>query len=168
MTGPSEYLCYTDGSYKAADGLRRGTPSASPGGWGFVIKRAGSPPVEAYGKAHGTLAKIMEYRAVAEALAALPVNAKAIVFSDNQSLVENLNKQLANWARSDFVNVDPQIVDSARSIHACISGNRLLVRFQWLRAHNGNAGNERADELASQGAREAKAELAALRRPARR
>src|SRR5215207_9225092 len=68
MTGQSEYLCYTDGSCKAGDG--------SPGGWGFVIKRAGSLLIEAYGKEHGTLAKIMEYRAVAEALAALPADAK--------------------------------------------------------------------------------------------
>jgi len=133
-----------------------------------VIKRAGSPPIEAYGKEYGTLAKVMEYRAVAEALAALPADAKAVVFCDNQSLVENLSKQLANWIRSDFSNVDPQIVDSARKIQASISDNRLLVRFQWLRAHNGNAGNERADELAAQGAREAKAELAARRRSQRR
>jgi ribonuclease HI len=114
-----------------------------------VIKRAGSPPIEAYGKEHGTLAKIMEYRAVAEALAALPADAKAVLFCDNQSLIENLSKQLGNWVRSDFANVDPQIVDSVRKIQARISGNRLLVRFQWLRAHNGNAGNERADELAA-------------------
>jgi ribonuclease HI len=160
MSGSSEYLCYTDGSCKAGDG--------SPGGWGFVIKRAGSPPIEAYGKEHGTLAKIMEYRAVAEALSALPTNAKAVLFCDNQALVENLSKQLANWARSEFANVDPQIVDSARRIQAEIAERRLVVRFQWLRAHNGNAGNERADELAAQGAREAKAELAARRRPQRR
>ena len=160
MTGQVEYHCYTDGSCKAADG--------SPGGWGFVIKRAGSPPIEAYGKEQGTLAKIMEYRAVAEALAALPAGAKAVVFCDNQSLVENLSKQLQNWIRSDFAKVDPQIVDSARKIETCISSNRLVVRFQWLRAHNGNAGNERADELAAQGAREAKAELALRKRPQRR
>jgi ribonuclease HI len=30
-----------------------------------------------------------------------------------------------------------------------------------VRGHNGNAGNERADELAARGAREAKAELEA-------
>lgn len=160
MAASGEYLCYTDGSCKAADG--------APGGWGFVIKRPGLGPLEGYGKAHGTIAKVMEYRAVAEALATLPVGAKAVVFCDNQSLVENLSKQLANWARSGFVNVDPQIVDSARNIEACISGNRLTVRFQWLRAHNGNAGNERADELAAQGAREAKAELATRARPGRR
>lgn len=160
MSGQSEYLCYTDGSCKAGDG--------APGGWGFVIKRAGQPPIEAYGKEHGTLAKVMEYRAVAEALAALPAGAKAVVFCDNQSLVENLSKQLANWARTNFANVDPEIVDSAGRIQACIGSKGLVVRFQWLRAHNGNAGNERADELAAQGAREAKAELAARRRPSRR
>ena len=160
MSGPSEYHCYTDGSCKAADG--------APGGWGFVIKRPGLAPLEGYGKAHGTLAKVMEYRAVAEALATLPSGAQAVVFCDNQSLVLNLAKQLANWARSDFANVDPQIVESARSIDTCIRDKKLVVRFQWLRAHNGNTGNERADELAAQGAREAKAELAAGRRPKRR
>lgn len=160
MTGQREYLCYTDGSCKAADG--------APGGWGFVIKPPGSTPIEAYGKAHGTLAKVMEYRAVAEALAALPAGASAVVYCDNQSLVENLSKQLSNWVRSGFANVDAPIVDSARSIAACISDKRLSVRFQWLRAHNGNPGNERADELAAQGAREAKAEIAAPRRPRRR
>ncbi len=64
--------------------------------------------------------------------------------------------------------MDPQISDSARKIDADIRGKRLVVRFQWLRAHNGNAGNERADELAAQGAREAKAELGARRRSQRR
>ncbi|HEY3253057.1 MAG TPA: RNase H family protein, partial [Polyangiaceae bacterium] len=111
-SGEAEYLCYTDGSCKAGEG--------APGGWGFVIKRPGLEPLEAYGKEHGTLAKVMEYRAVAEALAALPELARAVVFCDNLSLVENLAKRLANWARCDFAHVDPQIVDSARSIDASI------------------------------------------------
>ena len=160
MSGQSEYHCYTDGSCKAADG--------APGGWGFVIKRPGLSPIESYGKELGTLAKVMEYRAVAEAIAALPADARAVVFCDNQSLVENLSKRLANWVLSNFANVDPQIVDSARQIQLCMLEKRLVVRFQWLRAHNGDAGNERADELAAQGAREARAELAARRRPKRR
>jgi ribonuclease HI len=96
---------------------------------------------------------------VAEALAVLPDGAIAVVFSDNQSLVENLTRNLEAWRARAFAGVDPLVVESVRGIDACIRTKELVVRWQWIRAHNGNAGNERADALAAQGAREAKAEL---------
>jgi len=152
VSGRAEYLCYTDGSCKAGEG--------APGGWGFVVRPPEGPAIEGYGKATGTLAKVMEYQAVAEALAVLPEGARAVVFSDNQSLIENLAKQLDTWRARAFAKVDPLVVASARRIDASITSQRLDVRWQWVRSHNGNAGNERADALAAQGAREAKAELA--------
>lgn len=152
MTGSRDYLCYTDGSCKSGDD--------APGGWGFYIKPPRGEAIEGSGHATKTLAKIMEYRAVAEALIALPENASAIVFSDNESLVQNMNRNRGDWRASNFVNVDPHVVDSARSIDASITEKKLTVKFQWVRAHNGNAGNERADALATSAAREAKAELA--------
>jgi ribonuclease HI len=152
MRGRDEYLCYTDGSCKSGEG--------APGGWGFFIKPpSGGAPIEGFGNATRTLAKVMEYRAVAEALAALPARASAVVFSDNESLVENLSKKLSDWRANGFAKVDPSIVDSVRRIDACITEKEIAVRFQWVRSHNGNAGNERADFLAAQGAREAKAQL---------
>ena len=152
MSGSRDYLCYTDGSCKTGDG--------APGGWGFYIKPPRGPVIEGQGHAVNTLAKIMEYRAVAEALAALPEGANAIVFSDNESLVQNMNRHRENWRASNFANVDPEIVTSARSIVASIADKKLVVRFQWIRSHNGNPGNERADALAASAARAAKAELA--------
>lgn len=158
MTERDEHHCYTDGSCKAGD--------PAPGGWGFVVKPPNGAPIEGYGSVLGTLSKVMEYRAVAEAVSALPSGASAVVYSDNQSLVENLTKRLDGWRESAFVGVDPSIVDSVRRIAVAVRSNGLHVRFQWVRAHNGNAGNERADSLAARGAREAKAKRE--RKPATR
>lgn len=153
MPARPEYLCYTDGSCKAGDG--------APGGWGFCIRTPEGGALEGYGQAIDTLAKVMEYRAVAEALAELPEGAVATVFSDNQALIENLAKSLVTWRARGFAKVDPLIVESARRIDEALVGKHLTVRWQWVRSHNGNAGNERADALAAQGAREAKAQLKA-------
>ncbi|MBL8717776.1 MAG: hypothetical protein JNL79_17470, partial [Myxococcales bacterium] len=108
----AEYLCYTDGSCKAGDG--------APGGFGFCIKPPKGLPIEGYGKAWDTLAKIMEYRAVAEALAALPDGVQATVFSDNQSLVDNLEKRLRDWQANGFARVDSDVVESVRAIASSI------------------------------------------------
>jgi ribonuclease HI len=104
VSGRREHLCYTDGSCKAGDD--------APGGWGFCIKPPTGDAIEGYGSATRTLAKVMEYRAVAEALGALPNDVAAIVFSDNQSLVENLAKRLDDWRRGAFAKVDPHIVET--------------------------------------------------------
>lgn len=149
MSGRREWLCYTDGACKAGED--------APGGWGYHVVPPGGPPIEGWGAVRGTLAKVMEYRAVAEALAVLPNDAAAVVFSDDQSLVENLGRKLESWRRGGFASADPQIKGDLVRIDACIVDKCLDVRFQWVRGHNGNAGNERADQLAARGAREAKA-----------
>jgi ribonuclease HI len=146
-----DWLVYTDGSAKPG----------GPGGWGFVLRPQGASsesPRESYGKAQNTIAKIMEYRAVAEALLALPAGASALVFSDNLALVENLGKKLDIWRQNGFKKVDLDIVADVRRIAETIEQKNLRLRWQWLKSHNGNAGNERADQLAAQGAREAKSE----------
>jgi ribonuclease HI len=146
-----DWLCYTDGSCKGAHG--------GAGGWGFHLRPPNGPPIEGYGKAAGTQAKVMEYRAVAEALERVPEDANVTLFSDNQSLVESLAKKLDGWRSGGFAKVDPLLVAEVRRIDRSLTDKRLVMRWQWVRGHNENAGNERADQLAAQGAREARAEL---------
>jgi ribonuclease HI len=146
-----EYLCWVDGACKAGEG--------SPGGWGVHVRPPDGPAIERYGHAVDTLAKVMEYRAVAEALELLPDHARATVFSDNLALVENMTRKLEIWRANAFAKVDPLLVESLRRIDVALVDKGLAVRWQWVRAHNGNAGNERADALAAQGAREAKARI---------
>lgn len=146
-----EYLVYTDGSCKAGEHGRR------PGGFGFVVRPPHGEPIEGYGSVDDTEAKTMEARAVAAALAALPDGAVARVHSDNQGLMTTLETKLADYARSGFRNVDPGVVEELRAIASAIAEKALHLTFVWVRSHNGNAGNERADALAAQGAREAKA-----------
>lgn len=148
-----DYLCYTDGSTKAGDG--------APGGWGFCIKTPSGERLEGWGKARDTLSKVMECQAIAEALAVLPEKVSVVVFADDQALVENLTKNLKTWSQRGFAKVDPLLVSNLQRICATVERKQLTVRWQWLRSHNGNDGNERADELAAKGAREAKAEIAA-------
>lgn len=160
MKPTAEHACYTDGACKPGDD--------APGGWGFCIRAPDGSRVEGHGSAVRTQAKIMEYRAVAEALAALPEGARAVVFSDDQTLVDNLSRRLESWRGSGFAGVDPSIVDSVRRASALIVEKGLVVRWQWVRAHNGNPGNERANDLAAAGARAARASLEAGRRRPRR
>jgi len=52
----------------------------------------------------------------------------------------------------------PRIAESARRIDATIAEKRRVVRWRWIHGRSGNAGNERADALAREGARAARAE----------
>ncbi len=145
-----EHFVYTDGSCKP------GPEGARPGGWGYVVRAPTGAVSEGRGSAAATHAKVMEVQAVAEALATLPDGAHARVFSDNQGLVATLQTKLADYRRSGFRNVDPLLVEHLRAIDACVTERGLRLAFQWVRAHNGNAGNERADALAAEGARAAR------------
>jgi ribonuclease HI len=153
------YLCYTDGSCKAAE--------HAPGGWGYFIKTPSGVPLEAYGWAVKTHSKMMEYTAVAEAFKALPAGVEVSVFSDSQTLVETCRVKLAVWRANGWKNVDAEILKIVREIDEQITSKKLVIEWMWIRGHRDNEGNARADELAAKGAREAKAKLKKLRTPER-
>ena len=125
MSGRSEYLCYTDGACKAGDG--------APGGWGFVLRPPAGATIEGHGKAIGTLAKIMEYRAVAEALEALPPGVSAVVFCDNESL-DRLDKTVTQRVRqlpgfADITKINESIGGMARRVSMKLKAAQASASF---------------------------------------
>lgn len=142
------YLCYTDGGCRVSE--------RTPGGWGVYIKVPKSEPIEKYGGALDTNSSIMELTAVKEALASLPHNVKATVFSDSQEALSYCEKSIPIWRANDWKNTPPGLDKLLREISSILEEKNLKMTWTWIRSHNGNPGNERADALADQGAREAK------------
>mgnify|MGYP000446857557 CR=1 FL=1 len=128
MTGAAEHRCYTDGSCKPGDG--------APGGWGFVIEPPSGPAIEGWGSEEGTLAKVMEYRAVAEALARLPEGARAVVLGSPQFGIGRSDLAavvIAVEQRDRHANAETLvIVDDRRRAAGCGHGEQPVHRIRVL------------------------------------
>ncbi len=132
-----------------ADGSCEGNPG--PGGWGVVIVTPAGKHRISGGDSHTTNNR-MEIMAAIEALRALDRGLPVILRSDSQYLVKTMNE---GWRRTKNLDLWQQLDDEVA---------RHNVRFEWVRGHTGDAGNEEADELARAAARSA-ARSRAPRRP---
>lgn len=87
------------------------------------------------------------------ALTVLPPACGVTIYTDSQYLQKGMTLWMAGWTRKDFRRKDGLVpnADLWRTLDALASGR--TVTWSWLRGHNGHAGNERADGLASEGRR---------------
>jgi ribonuclease HI len=131
------------------DGACKGNPG--PGGWGAWL-RSGTHEKELFGGVRDTTNNRMELTAVIEALGALKRRSHVILHTDSQYVKNGITEWLRNWIRRGWRTADNKPVkndDLWRKLADAAAKHQ--VEWRWVRGHAGDAGNERADQLANRG-----------------
>lgn len=128
------------------DGACSGNPG--PGGWGVVL-RYGTTEKELSGGEAGTTNNRMELMAAIKALEALKERCEVELYTDSQYVRDGILKWLAKWKTNDWKTADKKPVknqDLWQELDAMAA--RHVIRWHWVRGHDGHPENERADALA--------------------
>ena len=147
-----KFTAYTDGACSGNPG---------PGGWGFYWVQDGNfdDGVEFYGSAKETTNNKMELTAAIEAIKQfIKSNGDHLeIFSDSEYVVKGLNERIEKWIEKGWRTASKDPVKNKEhweELYKLFKENNVSV--DWVRGHNGQAGNEIADELACKGRDEAK------------
>ncbi len=144
----TDVVIYTDGACSGNPG---------PGGWGATMKFGGERR-EIRGGERNTTNNRMELMAAIKALEYPQQRSSIDLHTDSTYVRKGITEWIHNWKRRGWKtaagkpvkNADLwQRLDEARSHHD--------VRWHWVKGHAGHPENERADELAGLGLREAQA-----------
>lgn len=96
-----------------------------------------------------------EMEALVACLTYLHEGQTAVIHTDNEMLANGYNQWLPGWIAKGWRKADGKPVLNAeiwQRIDA-LKAARPKVRVVWVKGHNGNVGNERADKLAVEAAR---------------
>jgi ribonuclease HI len=132
-----------------SDGACKGNPG--PGGWGAILSW-GDQEKELWGGEPQTTNNRMELMAVIQALGALNRRCRVRIVTDSQYVQKGVQEWMANWKRKNWKTSTGKPVanrDLWERLDQSLQGHD--VRWEWVRGHQGHAGNERADELANRG-----------------
>jgi ribonuclease HI len=140
----NEIVIYTDGACKGNPG---------PGGWGVLLK-SGATEKELFGGELGTTNNRMELTAVIEALAALKRPCSVTLWLDSQYVLKGITEWLPGWKAKGWRTAGKTPVKNVelwQRLDGLVQGGGHAIDWRWVRGHNGDAGNERADALANMG-----------------
>ncbi|MBI1393814.1 MAG: ribonuclease HI [Alphaproteobacteria bacterium] len=128
------------------DGACSGNPG--PGGWGVLIRDASGERELSGGEANTTNNR-MELLAAIEGLNAVDADQAVRIYTDSQYVKNGITTWIAGWKRNGWKTAARKPVknqDLWVQLDAVASARK--VDWRWVKGHAGNAGNERADELA--------------------
>jgi len=132
------------------DGACSGNPG--PGGWGAILEWNGHRK-ELKGGERDTTNNRMEMMAAIQALEAIrKTGHEVILITDSVYLRDGITKWIHGWKKRDWKTADKKPVknvDLWQRLDALTE--RHSIEWRWVKGHNGDPGNERADELARAG-----------------
>lgn len=138
------YRIFTDGS-------AIGNPG--PGGWGAVVM-LGKERWEMSGAFPWTTISEMELVAAVKALRPLPDRSRVELHSDSEYLIYGMRVFVSHWQRQGWRNRRGNQLQHRELWSELITLNaQLRIRWTWIKGHNGNLEQNRADRLACQAAR---------------
>ena len=131
------------------DGACRGNPG--PGGWGVLIKYR-EHSKEMYGGDASTTNNKMELTAAIEALKEIKEPCEIILYTDSKYVLMGIEEWIHNWKKRGWKGSNRKPVknielwkklDELRDKHT--------IKWNWVKCHSGDPGNETADMLANRG-----------------
>jgi len=138
-------VIYTDGACKGNPG---------PGGWGVWLS-SGAHSKELSGGAAETTNQRMELTAAVQALTALKRPCDVTLYTDSKYVLEGITSWIHGWKRNGWRTAAKAPVKNAdlwRALDEAAAPHK--VDWRWVKGHDGDPGNERADALANVGAAE--------------
>jgi len=132
------------------DGACKGNPG--PGGWGVYIIH-GSDEIELFDGTPNTTNNQMEMQAAIEALKYLKEENQPIdLYTDSNYLRQGITEWIFNWKKNNWRTASKKpVANKDLWIEISELSSVMAVNWHWVKGHDGDPGNERADYLANRG-----------------
>ena len=131
------------------DGACSGNPG--PGGWGAILRFNGTVKELSGGEAVTTNNR-MELLAAITALDALKEPCKVELHTDSKYVMDGISKWIHGWKKNGWKTADKKPVKNVELWQALDEAvGRHVIDWRWVKGHNGDVFNERADQLANEG-----------------
>jgi ribonuclease HI len=131
------------------DGACKGNPG--PGGWGALIIYA-TEEKEIYGGENLTTNNRMELKAVIMALGEINSGRDITIFTDSSYVQKGISEWIFKWKQNGWRSSNRKPVKN-KDLWVDLDdiSSKFTIKWEWVKGHSGDPGNERADYLANKG-----------------